>query len=159
MTPITYVHTYYMMTYIPTYAALYVRTFTDIHHFPTCYAYREFELNLELLDMHDIFSFFFCSTGTDSCFWEFHGHPSSVIMTPGIFVFFASLHLCIFMYINFGPYIALQTIVLLHVYICIYMYDLPTLTFPSLSLIHTLYVLIEINKLHILHIKYIPTKQ
>ena len=55
-----------------------------IHHFPTCYAYSVKkpigELNLERALDEDtgVFSFlffFFCSTGPDSCFWEFH--PSS----------------------------------------------------------------------------------
>ena len=57
------------------------------YHFSTCYIYFRVksyrELNLvRALDAR-VFSFYL-STGSDSCFWEFH--PSSV--TLGIFVFF-----------------------------------------------------------------------
>ena len=46
------------------------------------------ELNLKIQESFPSFIFF--STGSDSCFWEFH--PSSVIL--GVFVFFFILIFC-----------------------------------------------------------------
>ena len=65
-----------------------------IHNFPIHYAYsvnkayRELNLERVLDEDTGVFLFFLlffsCSTGLDSCFWEFH--PSS--LTLEVFVFF-----------------------------------------------------------------------